>query len=298
MKKICVIGSINYDLVTEVDRIPLEGETIVGKSFSEYYGGKGANQAIAISKLGGIVTFFGKVGNDSFGKKLIENFKEQNVKVRNVQVEDTTSGVAIITVFEDNNRIIVIPGSNGRVDIEYIKKNQKGILTNDIIICQLEIPIETVEYVAEICKENNKIFILNPAPGKRLRADLINNCTYITPNETEITMITENTDSEQVLRNFPNKIILTNGALGIKYFNGNTMVTIESIKVKAIDTTGAGDTFNGAFAYYLLKELPLIESIEFANIAAGISVTKKGAQSGMPKLNEIRMEGEKYGKNY
>ena len=287
MKKICVIGSINYDLVVNSEKFPVAGETLFGESFKEFYGGKGANQAVAAAKLGSNVTFFGKVGNDTFGSKLLSNFSDYNINIGNIESENTSSGTAVITIAENNNTIIVISGANEKVDINYIQDRKQEILSNDIIICQLEIPLRTVEYIAEICKQNNKIFILNPAPAKKLSEELINNCTYITPNEIEILQITEEVSINKVLEKYPNKMILTNGENGIKYYDGNEIVVVDAADVNVLDTTGAGDTFNGAFAYALSNEMSVKEAVEFANVAAGLSVTKIGAQIGIPSIDEI-----------
>lgn len=162
------------------------------------------------------------------------------------------------------------------------------ILKSDIIVCQLEIPMETVEYISQICKKNNKVFILNPAPAEKLSQELIENSTYITPNELEILEITEEKDIERILYKNPKKIILTNGKKGVKYCMENNIVDIPAIDVEVADTTGAGDTFNGAFAYAIANEMNFEDAIKFANIAAGISVTKKGAQNGMPNLEQIQ----------
>lgn len=168
MKKICVIGSCNIDLVYTVCKMPSQGETINGEDFSENFGGKGANQAIAIAKLGGDVSFFGCVGTDSNGDKLISNFKDNNVNIENVQKVGKTSGTAIIGVCNGNNRIVLIKGANKSVSVEYISKLESKLLQYDIIICQLEIPLETVIYISKYCKNNNKIFILNPAPARKI----------------------------------------------------------------------------------------------------------------------------------
>ena len=288
MKKICVIGSCNMDFCYDTDRIAKEGETVIGKTFSESYGGKGANQAISIAKLGGEVSFIGKIGNDTNGDKLLENFRQNKVNIENLEFCNTNTGLAIIERCNNNNRITIIPGANDKVTIDYIKKVENNILKYDIIICQLEIPLETVEYISDIAIKNNKVFILNPAPAKRLSKKLIENSTYIIPNEIEILEITEEKDVEKILHMYPEKIILTNGSKGVLYCNNdNNIINIDAIKVEVRDTTGAGDTFNGAFAYALSNNMQYEAAIKFANIAAGLSVTKKGAQEGMPTLSQV-----------
>lgn len=287
MKKICVIGSCNMDLFYDTNKMPKEGETVVGNSFSEACGGKGANQAIAIAKLGGDVSFIGKVGNDAYGQKILENFKVNNVNIDNLEMCNTNTGLAIIGRCNNNNRITIIPGANSQVTVEFIKKLKDKILIFDIIVCQLEIPIETVEYIAEICKESNKTFILNPAPAQKLSEVLIEKSSYIIPNEIEILEITEEKSIDKILQTYQGEMILTNGSKGVLYCKGNNIINIPAMNVKVQDTTGAGDTFIGAFTYALSKDMDFDEAVKFANIAAALSVTKMGAQNGMPELKQI-----------
>lgn len=275
------------DLFYDTNRIPKEGETVIGNSFSEAFGGKGANQAVAIAKLGGNVSFIGRVGNDIYGQKLLENFKVNNVNVDNLETCNTNTGLAIIGRCNNNNRITIIPGANSKVTVEFIEKIKDKILNFDIIVCQLEIPIETVEYIAKICKEYNKVFVLNPAPSQKLSKSLIENAKYIIPNEIEILEITEETNVEKILQRYQEKVILTSGDKGVLYCKKNDIVNIPAMNVKVQDTTGAGDTFIGAFVYAISKDIVFDKAIEFANIAAALSVTKMGAQNGMPDLKTI-----------
>lgn len=287
MKKICVIGSCNMDLFYDTNKIPKEGETVIGNSFSESYGGKGANQAVAIAKLGGNVSFIGKVGNDTYGKKLLENFKVNNVNTDNLEICSTNTGLAIIGRCNNNNRITIIPGANYEVTLGFIKQIENKLLNFDIIICQLEIPIEAVEYISKICKNHNKIFILNPAPAQKLSKNLIENSNYIIPNEIEILEITEEKNIEDILRKYKEKMILTSGDKGVFYCEENRIINIPAMNVKVQDTTGAGDTFIGAFVYALAKDIDFEKAVKFANTAAAISVTKMGAQNGMPDLKQF-----------
>ena len=287
-KKICVIGSCNLDLTYDTPRIPDEGETILGNSFSTSFGGKGANQAIAIAKLGYPVSFVGAIGNDTFGQNIKDNFIKNNVDITHLRTVTDSTGIAVITTCQHNNRIVVIKGANNYVDINYLQSIEDYLSTFDIFVCQLEIPIESVNYLAQYAKETNKIFILNPAPATQIPLELINNSTYIVPNEIEILEISASNNEEEILKNYPNKMIMTNGSKGVKYYDGTTIRQIPCLPVKAIDTTGAGDTFNGVLTYCLATGLPLDEAIEFSNIASGLSVTKKTAQGGMPSLKEIK----------
>lgn len=290
--KIGVVGSINIDLVIKTSRIPKRGETLIGESISKFSGGKGANQAVAISRLGESVTIFGCVGKDQYGKYLLENLKSENVNVSHVkEIEEVESGMAIIMVSENDNSIIVLPGANEYVDKKYIDSIIDEILKCDLIIMQNEIPMDTVEYVVEICYQNQLKVILNPAPAKKISSELISKISYLTPNEHEIKLIFENDNVEDILKNYSEKVIMTEGDKGVKFaINSSEVINVASRKSNVVDTTGAGDTFNGAFCVGLVKGKSLIECIKFANIAAGLSTEKFGAQSGMPYLNDVLSE--------
>lgn len=292
MKKICVIGSCNMDLFYDTDKIPKEGETVIGNSFSEDFGGKGANQAIAATKLGGDVSFIGKVGKDTYGEKLIQNFKANNVNIEHLEQADTSTGLAIIGRCNNNNRITIIPGANNEVSIEFIESIKDSVLEADILLCQLEIPMETVEYLAELCKEYGKIFVLNPAPAQKLSEKLIENCTYIIPNEIEILEITDDKDIDVILKKYPEKMILTNGSKGVSYCKNSEIIKLPAVSTIVEDTTGAGDTLNGAFTYAISNDIKFEKAVEFANTAAALSVAKKGAQTGMPNLAEVMVKLE------
>lgn len=290
--KIGVVGSINIDLVVKTHRIPKKGETLMGESISNFSGGKGANQAVAISRLGGEVTMFGCVGNDHYGEYLLNNLKLEKVDVSHVkEIEGVNSGMAIITVGENDNSIVVISSANDCVNKEYIDSVKNNILSQDLIIVQNEIPMETIEYLADICYENKVELILNPAPAKEISKDLISKVAYITPNEHETKLIFKSDDIEKILKEHSEKLIMTEGEKGVKVaLNSSEVVSIPCRKSKVVDTTGAGDTFNGAFCVGLTSGKTLVESIRFANIAAGLSTEKFGAQSGMPYLNDVLSE--------
>jgi ribokinase len=289
VSKICVVGSINMDLVAVSDKRPSSGETIIGKEFFTNPGGKGANQAVAAARLGSDVTMLGCVGDDLYGKNLIDNLISENVSVDNIRVTSkTTTGIAHIVLAEKDNSIIVVPGANYIVDCQYIDQIAHIIKSSDMVLTQLEIPLESVVYLSKLCKDNNIPFLLNPAPAVPLPIELINNATYITPNESEAKVILRGeNDLEEMMRKYPNKLILTLGENGVSFFDGEKIVKVPSIEVTVVDTTGAGDTFNGGFACGLCKGLNIKDSIAFANTAAGLSITKLGAQSGMPMLLEV-----------
>jgi len=288
MKKICVIGSINMDLVTVTNTRPNPGETLIGESFQLLPGGKGANQAVALARLDANTTMLGKVGNDIYGEDLLETLKLENINTEYIQdTSETSTGVATITVSNGENSIIVIPGANGKVDESYINSVEEIITQSDFVVTQLEIPLASVCKIAEICKSNSIPFLLNPAPSMKLPKKLIDNTTYITPNEHEVVEVFGETDIDSLLEKYPNKLIVTEGEKGARFNDGSSNIRIPAIEVEAVDTTGAGDTFNGALAYSLANNKSIKEAIEFAVIAGGLAVTKLGAQSGIPNLSEI-----------
>jgi len=292
MGKVVVIGSINVDLVFTSKVRPNAGETVLGDEFYIIPGGKGANQAVAASKLGAESLMLGCVGNDSNGEFSLLNLDKMNVNTKCIQiVKDVPTGVANIIVAEGDNSIIVIPGSNYKITKETIDQNKNIILEADMVMLQLEIPMEVAEYTAEICKENNVKVMLNPAPAVELSKSLIENSTYITPNEHELKIIfgkDSTEDADSIIKNYPNKLIVTMGSKGVKYYDGEEIKNIPAYNVEIVDTTGAGDTFNGGLAAALVRGEKLEEAIKFANKAAALSITKLGAQSGMPTLNEMQ----------
>lgn len=291
MFDILVIGSINADLVFTSNIRPKAGQTVLGQDFKIIPGGKGANQAIAAARLGSKVGFIGCLGNDDNGKMLIDNFKENNVETKYISIIDNVpSGVANIVIAENDNSIIVVPGANYSITKEIIDKNIDVIKSSKIIILQHEIPIDIVEYIIDICYENHITTILNPAPAIKLDENLIHKVSYLTPNEHEASLVFDNSNINELLEKYPEKLIITEGDKGVKYHNGCEIIYVPSFKVEAVDTTGAGDTFNGALATALINGYNLKDAILFANKAAAISVTKFGAQSGMPYKSEV----EKY----
>lgn len=291
MNKIVVIGSINVDLVFISDIRPKAGETVLGNDFRTVAGGKGANQAVAAAKLGADVTMIGCIGDDSNGEFSLNNFKSLNVDTSCInKIKDTPTGVANIIVADNDNSIIVVAGANYKLNKELIDRYKKEILEADLVMLQLEIPMDTVDYIINLCYENNIKTILNPAPAVKLSKELIEKATYITPNEHECKIILDedlNADIETILKRYPNKLIMTIGEKGVMYFDAEKIVTVSGYKVEAVDTTGAGDTFNGAFARALVNNYNLKDAIDFANKAASKSVTKLGAQTGMPYLAEM-----------
>lgn len=296
MKKIVVVGSINMDLVTICNRVPEGGETLFGEEFFQVPGGKGANQAVAIGKLGTDVTMLGKVGKDSFGKDLIEAMKKSGVKTEHIKEGEKATGIAKIIVEKNGqNRILVVAGANSEVDREYIDEHLDVIRDCDVLVAQLEIPIETVAYVLEKAKEFGKMTILNPAPARELSEDIIRNSDLIIPNESELALMTGmKTDTHEEIKEAGEKLlnlgvkdlVVTLGSKGSLHLNREVCEFHSAYKVKAIDTTAAGDSFIGG----LVRELKgnnLSEAIEFATKVSAIAVTKKGAQTSIPTIEEV-----------
>ena len=302
MKKIVVIGSINMDLVTICDRAPNGGETLLGTEFFQIPGGKGANQAVTIGKLGSRVVMLGKVGDDLFGKELLSSMDKNGVDIQFIEKAPVSTGIAKIVVEKNGqNRILVVPRANSYVDIEYIDNHLDVIKDCDVVIGQLEIPISTVEYAFKKAKEYGKITILNPAPAIKLSEELIKNSDYIIPNESELEVITgmkiESFDgiieaAKKVIKMGVKGLIVTLGEKGSLYLGGDKFTKHSAYKVKAIDTTAAGDSFIGGFVTRL--DLGVDKAIEFATKVSAISVTKRGAQTSIPTMEEVEnFVGEK-----
>jgi ribokinase len=297
-KRILVVGSSNTDMVIRTNKFPAPGETIIGGKFLMNAGGKGANQAVAAARLGGIVTFIGKIGNDVFGKQAVKLLSEEGINVDYVAVDpDNESGVAMIIVDENGeNTIVVAAGANGTLSPSDFDKALHELLESEFVLMQLEIPIETVDYIAKTALLNNKKLILNPAPAAVIQDDLIKNIYIITPNETEAEIITgikvnDEKTAFQAAKLLNGKgveiVIITMGAAGaFLYVNGKGEL-FPAPEVKAVDTTAAGDTFNGALVVALSEGKTLGESVSFANKAASLSVTRIGAQVSIPFRKEL-----------
>ncbi|MFK3960184.1 ribokinase [Guptibacillus hwajinpoensis] len=286
--KIAVIGSSSMDLVVTSKKRPGAGETVLGESFKTVPGGKGANQAVAAARLGAEVYMIGCVGDDHYGEEILNNFKKNGVKTDYVEpVTGVESGTAHIILAEGDNSIVVVKGANDHITPSYITKAAELINRCDLVMIQQEIPEETVEYVAELCEEKQVPLLLNPAPAREISQKIIDGATYITPNEHEADVLFNGQPLSESLRTYPEKVFITEGAAGVRYFNGKEEVLVPSFKVKAVDTTGAGDTFNAAFGTAIAEGKNLTESITFGNRAASLSVTSFGAQGGMPTREEV-----------
>ena len=288
MKKIMVIGSISTDFNVQTDRRPKVGETVKGQRFSTSFGGKGANQAVAAARLGANVHMVGTVGSDEFGHLLIDNLEANGISTTLVeQVNNVESGSAHIILADNDNSIIYIPGANNEFKEERLDKLKTEMKTAEYVIIQNEIPMPIISGLIEICDELSVKIIYNPAPAEEMDLDLIDKVTYFTPNENEFSLLFPELTLEEGLKTYPNKLIITLGDEGVAYSNGEEIIQIPSYKVKVKDTTGAGDTFNGALAYALSVDADLKTSIQFANLVAAISIQKDGAQGGMPTLEKV-----------
>ena len=289
MKKVLVIGSLNMDMTVKVEELPKLGETIFGNDFYESCGGKGANQAVAVSKLGMKTEMIGMVGKDSQGEKLIQNLNKYGIISDNVIKSDELTGRAIITVDrKGDNNIIVIPGSNFKITKEHIQAKQDVIASSDVVILQNEIPSETVEFSLLKAKELGKITIFNPAPARKLSGEVFKNTDYlifeINFNDEEYTEKISIKKKEYGIKN----IILTLGDKGsILFSEDNNIKKYDVYKVKAVDTTAAGDSFIGAFTMKICESGNSDEAIKYATAVSAIVVTRQGAQDSIPTREEI-----------
>lgn len=288
MAKIAVVGSSSMDLVVTSEKRPGAGETVLGDRFETVPGGKGANQAVAAARLGAEVHMIGCVGDDHYGEIILNNFTENRVLVNSVKpVTDEKSGTAHIILAEGDNSIVVVKGANDHITPSYVEAAAHVLKEADIVLIQQEIPEETVEYVSQYCHDHHIPLLLNPAPARKLSQTVIDQATYITPNEHEADVLFNGVSPAEALRQYPNKVFITEGKSGVRYFNGEKEVLVPSYEVEAVDTTGAGDTFNAAFGVALAEKKSFEESLRFANRAASLSVTKFGAQGGMPMRGDV-----------
>ena len=298
MSRITVIGSTNTDMVIKTTRLPLPGETLLGGDFIMNPGGKGANQAVAAARLSGDVSFIGKTGEDLFGQQTRKLFQSENLNTDYLFTDESApSGIALITVdAQAENCIVVAPGANSRLLPQDIDKALPAINEAEIVLMQLEIPLETVQYAAAIAFKAQKKIILNPAPACLLPAELLKMLYLITPNETEAEFLTgiQVTDVESarkaaeiLLASGIEIVVITLGSRGALLVTGDQCELIPSFPVTAVDTTAAGDCFNGALTVALSEGRSLVKAIEFANKAASLSVTRLGAQASAPFRHEM-----------
>ena len=288
--KITIIGSINMDLVTESPRFPKIGETLLGTGFHQFMGGKGANQAVAAARLNAKVHMIGAVGQDNFGRTLLAGLQYENVNIDAVNMlADAPTGIANITVAEQDNHIIVVSGANFALTAADIEAAEQHIAEADIVVSQLEIPLNCVLTAAQLAKKHAKPFILNPAPAQILPPQLLDLVSVLTPNAHELAISLNqplNTPLEKLIHQCPCQVITTLGADGVLYNDLHGRLHRQpAFKIQALDTTGAGDTFNAALAVFWQQGIT--SAVRYANAAAALSITALGAQTGMPTLQEL-----------
>ncbi len=290
MGKIGVVGSINMDMTVKAERIPLKGETLKGWDLKYIPGGKGANQAVAMAKLGAEVEMFGCIGDDAAGASLLKNLQDTGVETKCIKtVTGVPTGLAMITVGDNDNTIIVVAGTNDHVNIDYVNEVKDSLLECEIVLLQHEIPQETVEYVIALCAENGVKVVLNPGPARPVKQEILEKVTYLTPNEHEaVILFGRDISFEEMMKRYPEKLVITQGSRGVSTcLKNGQVILVPARKANVVDTTGAGDTLNGAFTVAVTEGKEIPEALAFANTAAGLSTEKFGAQGGMPTREEV-----------
>lgn len=298
MADIVVVGSLNMDLVVKAPRMPVVGETIHGEDLRIIPGGKGANQAAATAKLGGRVAMVGRVGDDAFGPRLIDNLKQLGVNTNHIRIDtEAATGTAIIIVDERGENVIVIsPGANGRVTKEDIDRIDKLLDQAKYLLLQFEIPLDTVQYAIEVASRKKVKVILNPAPAKKVPPEILTKVDFLVPNETETKLLTgldikDLISAEAAARKLAelgiSVVIITLGEKGALFVASNEAIHIPAQKVKVVDTTAAGDAFIGGLATALVKGYALKDAVKYASCAGTLAVTKFGAQTSLPTLEEV-----------
>ena len=293
-----VVGSINMDLVAQVSRFPQPGETVKGSSFLTTPGGKGANQACALSRLGARVYMVGKMGNDQFAREYAAHFDEEGIATEHIaRVDGVSTGIAVIEVnLEGENHIVIVPGANERVDTAHVDRVSGDFSPGDMVLMQLEIPTDTVLHTLKKAKEQGTVTILDPAPAEPLPEEIYRYTDYLTPNATEISVLagmpTDTDDRLQravdtILDYGAQTIVVKRGSRGATIFHEGESIHIGGFPVSAVDTTAAGDSFNAGLAYRLGSGYSLREAVTYANAVGALSTLKMGAQTAMPTGVEV-----------
>ena len=282
MNNIVVIGSCNMDITVMADKRPTAGETIMGSGLNISPGGKGANQAVAAAKLMAQVTMVGCIGDDAYGRMVLDNLHKYNINTDYLTViEGENSGTAHITLAEGDNSIIVIAGANAKVDEKVVDNAWDAIMKADLVLVQNEIPLSTIGYITEKCSKNGIKVLLNPAPAADLDPAWLDAATYITPNEHELAALYPSQSTEATMLANEGKIIVTLGKEGVAYAQGGKVHTVPGFTVTPVDTTG------GAFATAVANNKSMEEALQYGNAAAALSILKLGAQEGMPTADEV-----------
>ena len=296
--RITVVGSLNMDLVVRAPRMPVPGETLIGSDFRVIPGGKGANQAVAAARLGAQVTMIGRVGNDDFGRAQQRNLAQEGIDVTHVSVDpEEATGIALITLdATGQNSIILAPGANMHLTVAHVEATRQAIASADILICQLESPLEAVTRAIELAHANGARVILNPAPARPLDTALLRLVDYLIPNESEATLltgiqVTDLSSAQKAAINLRERgvgtVLLTLGERGALLANDGGITHQAGYAVKVVDTTAAGDAFVGGFAVALAEGRPLSDAVRFANAAGALAVTRLGAQPSLPTRQEV-----------
>jgi ribokinase len=297
-KPIIVVGSINMDLVASAENVPRPGETLIGNAFQTFFGGKGANQAVAVARLGYPSIMVGNVGDDAFGEQLKTGLRRANVSIEAVDTVPGASGVAVIvTSTYGQNSIVFVPGANGKLVPEQLERHTRLLQSAGILLAQLEIPLESVEFLADFAERHDIPFVLDPAPARPLSATLLKKVTWLTPNQTETEALlnrhelrlSEGLDAATaMLQKGPKNVILKLDARGCVLAPADKAPEfIPAFSIVTVDTTAAGDAFNGGFAVRLMRGDSTRDSAIFASAVAAISVSRHGAQPSMPTESEV-----------
>lgn len=295
MAKILVVGSAAMDFTLEADRLPEQGETLQGNGVTMFSGGKGANQAVAIARLGGKVDLCACIGEDIYGESVLRNLEENGVGTKFVQkIKDQPTGTAHIFLIRADNRILIIPGANGCLSPAIIRQELQNTLSQyDLVVLQNEIPPESNDLIMELCGARKIPLLYNPAPAREKSIGKWDQKIYLIPNESECHQLFPGLSIEEAATKYSNQLIVTLGSRGAMFHDGKILRIVPAINTVAVDTTGAGDTFNGALAVAITQGASLFEAVEFGNQAAALSILKKGAQTGMPTLAEVRQLNNK-----
>lgn len=289
MAKVTVVGSINMDTVLLCDRFPTTQASSYAKKISYVPGGKGANQSVALSRLGSAVSLIGCVGADANGKRALDNLKANDVHLDGVETVDLPTGTTFIHVVEGRNAITKLEGANAAFSCEQIDRHRDLLLCADMVLMQFSIPLAVIEYTARLCQKYHKPLIINPAPCKQVSSAVYATAHYITPNQHEFQSVTGLADAYAAVAQSPRKLIITLGRRGVLFHDGKAPILLPPHEHGVrVDATGAGDCFNGALCHFLAQKFSLHQAISLANICAGISVTHCGAQTGMPYSSQIK----------
>lgn len=295
MKRICVLGSINMDLVMEIDKLPINGETLLSEKLSYMHGGKGANQAVAAVRQGCFVTMLGCVGNDGLSDTLIDGLRNEGIDTSHIEKRNMPSGQAAILKTKQDNSIIVNAGANMACDVEYVKKHSDVIADSDALILQCEIPLDSVYEAMNIAHQHRVPIFFNPAPSCELNENMVHLADVITPNEHEFQYVIGQCGDETLedamktwQKEHPHTwLVVTRGSKGVSWCEGDNVMTLPACKVENVDTTGAGDTFHASLSIALLEGKCKHDAITWARDASALAITKLGARSGMGTKGEI-----------